>query len=391
MGGNITVFNNVTKKSYKAEKVELNKVNLQDFRKDFLELFNTINERFEKEYKRKLWKPNEIKNSFVFNGSSSFILSDEYDPKEILKYKTHMGDVDVTVPDYEGKNLFLLFRKFENKRFGNFTLKGIYQQNENALGDQIFTIFKYYLPDRISLDNNPKSYDCINIQIDFELTEFDKGSPSEFAKFGHSSSFEDAKVEVKAFHHKLLINAIMACISRLNDAIVVTKGSKPGNLKQVAWNKAKPAKLLKFSVDAGMRASLEPMLDEEGNQVYMDGLKVYKELSVQDSKFEKSVQKIFNTAFKGKGDIKDFHSFVGLCRLIKKYCDKREQMDILESYFTTLFKLAAQVRLDSLADDMEEKDSGVRYLENFLNLKVHRKQARLEAYKAHKLSKGYNL
>lgn len=390
MGGNITVFNNVTKKSYKAEKVELDKINLIDFRKDFLELFNLINDKFQNEYKRKLWKPNEIKNSFVFNGSSSFILSDEYDPKEILKYKTHMGDVDVTVPDYEGKNLFLLFRKNENKRFGRFTLKGIYQQNENALGDQIFTIFKYYLVDRIHPDGSD-SRGCINIQIDFELTEFDKGSPTEFAKFGHSSSFEDAKIEVKAFHHKLLINAIMACISRLNDAIVVTKASTPGNLRQVSWNKTKPAKLLKFSVDSGMRASLEPMLDDNGEQVYMDGLKVYKELKVSDSKFEKSVQKIFNTAFKGKGDIKDFHSFVGLCRLIKKHCNKREQMDILESYFTTLFKLAAQVRLDSLADDIEEKDSGVRYLENFLNLKVHRKQARLDAFIAHKLSKGHKL
>ena len=379
MGGNTTVFNTITKKEYKAEKVELNSVNLLDFRKDFIKLFKLINERFKKEYNRNLWKSSDIESSIIFNGSSSFILNKEYDPEEILKYKTHMGDVDVTIPDYEGKNLFLLLRKYENKRFENFTYKGTYRQNENALGDQILTIFRYYL--------DKSKY--INIQIDFELTEFDKGSPTEFARFGHSSSFEDAKAEVKAFHHKFLIQAVMTCISKLNDAIVVTRGSTPDNLKQISWNKTKPAKMLKFSVNNGMRACLEPMLDSEGNQVYMDGLKVYKEITVSDSKFEKSVQKIFNTAFKGKGDIREFHSFVGICRLIKKFCNKREQMDILEAYFNIMFNLTSQVKCDRIEDDIEEKDSGVRYIENFLNLKVHRKQARIDAYIAHKKSKGF--
>ena len=387
MGGNTTVFNNVTKKEYKAERVELNTINLINFRKDFINLFNLINERFKAEYGRNLWKPSDIKNCIVFNGSSSFILSDEYDPKEILKYKTHMGDVDVTIPDYEGKNLFLLLRKYENKRFDKFTYKGTYRQNENALGDQILTIFKYYLTDIVH-PGGVSTKGCINIQIDFELTDFHSGSPTEFARFGHSSSFEDAKAEVKAFHHKYLIQAVMTCISKLNDAIVVTRGSTPDNLKQISWNKNKPAKMLKFSVNNGLRACLEPMMDN-GKQVYMDGLKVYKEITVGDSKFEKSVQKIFNIAFKGKGDIKEFHSFVGVCRLIKKYCNKREQMDILEAYFNIMFNLTSQVKCDRIEDDIEEKDSGVRYIENFLNLKVHRKQARIDAYVSHKKLKGY--
>lgn len=379
MGGNTTVFNNVTKKEYSAEKVNLTSISLPSLRKDFVDLFNEINARFKSSYGRNLWKPDDIKNSIVFNGSSSFVLNADYDEKEIVKYKPQMGDVDITIPDYEGKNLFLLLRKNENKRFGRFTYKGTYRQNENAIGDQILTIFRYYI--------DAKNH--INIQIDFELTEFEKGSPTEFARFGHSSNFEDAKANVKAFHHKFIIQSVLTAISKLGDAIVVTKTSTPDKLKQVGWNKNKPAKLLKFSVTSGMRMCLEPMLDN-GKQVYMNGLKVYKEIAVSDSKFEKSVQKIFNTAFRGNGDIKDFHSFVGCLRLIKKYCDKREQQDILEAYFNIMFNLTSQVKEATIEEDIELKDSGVRYAEKFLGIKVHRKSARIEAYKAHKESKGFN-
>lgn len=373
-GGNTSVVNQKTGKYYEAERVDFRKVSLPGLRVDVLKLFNELNELFYKTHKRKLWKPEDIKSGMVFNGSSSFIIPEIHSDEDILKYKPKMGDIDITIPDYELKNLFLLLRKHENDRFGKFTYKGTHRQNENAIGDQIFTIFKYWY----SKDES------VNIQIDFESTEFHNGSPSEFAKFGHNSTFEDAEKFIKAYHHKILISAILTEISVLSDVLVATKASTPDNIKQVSWNKTKPAKMMKFSVDNGLRNALEPMLDSDGKQVYFEGLRVFKEIPAKESRYEKSVQKIFNTAFNGRGDIKNFYSFVGLCKLLKKHCSKEQQLQIAEIYFESILgihstKKAVEPDLD---DDIAVRLAGVDYLEKALNIKIPRKSQRVQLFRA---------
>lgn len=373
-GGNTIVQNQVNGKTYAGEKIDLSVVNLNTFRSEFMQLFKTLNELFYKEYKRKLWKDSDLQNAVVFNGSSSFVMNSQYSEDEILKHKPLVGDIDITIPDYELKPMFLLLRKYENKRFGKFTYKGTYRQNENAIGDQILTIFRFYLNENTA----------INCQIDFEGVDFKNGSPTEFARFGHSSSFEDAKENIKALHHKFLIQAVITSVSCRPDVLIATPASTPDNIKQVAWNKLKPAKDLKFSVTNGLRHCLAPMLDSKGNQVYFEGLKVYKEVPTKESKYEKDVSVIFNTAFQGKGNIKDFHSFVGICRLIKKYCDKEQQKQILEHYFTTMFGPTAQKNEPDINADIALKRSGLNYITNFLKLKVQRQEGRIEAYIAKK-------
>lgn len=373
-GGNTSVVNQVTGKEYHAERVDLKTIGLDKLRKDSLNLFNELNDTFYKIHKRRLWKPNEIKSGFVFNGSSSFVIPQGISDEEILKYKPKMGDIDITVPDYELKNLFLMLRKYENQRFGKFTYKGTRRQNENAIGDQIYTIFRYwYTPEN-----------CVNIQIDFESTEFHNGSPSEFAKFGHNSTFEDAEQNIKAYHHKILISAIMTEISVLSDVLVATKASTPDNIKQVSWNKVKPAKMIKFSVDNGLRNALEPMLDSNGNQVYFEGLRVFKEIPAKESKYLKNVKEIFNIAFRGQGNIKDFYSFIGLCKLMKKFCSKEQQLQISNIYFESIFGLNSNKKATEpdLEDDIAVRLSGVNYLENYLKIKIPRKLQRVELFRA---------
>lgn len=373
-GGNTSVVNQVNGKTYNGEKIDLNTVRLPVFRSEFLKLFNTLNDLFYKEYKRYLWKKEDLNNAIVFNGSSSFIMNSQYPEDEILKHKPLVGDIDITIPDYELKPMFLLLRKYENKRFGKFTYKGTYRQNENAIGDQILTIFRFYLNNSVA----------INCQIDFEGVDFEGGSPTEFARFGHSSSFDDAKENIKALHHKFLIQAIFTTISSRPDVIIATPASTPDNIKQIAWNKVKAAKDFKFSVVNGLRHCLAPMLDKNGNICKFNGFDVYKEIPTKESKYEKNLSKIFELAFDGKGSIKEFHSFVGICRLIKKFCDKEVQKTILENYFSIMFGPTSQKNEPDINADISLKLSGVNYIEKFLNLKVQRKDGRVAAYKAKK-------
>lgn len=374
MGGNTTVINQVNGKEYSGQKIDLNTVSLPVFRSEFLKLFKTLNELFYKEYKRYLWKDSDLNNSMVFNGSSSFVMNSKYSEDEILKHKPLVGDIDITIPDYELKPMFLLLRKYENERFGKFTYKGTYRRNENAIGDQILTIFRFYLNKDVA----------INCQIDFEGVDFVGGSPSEFALFGHSSSFEDAKENIKALHHKFLIQAVITSISSRPDIIIATPASTPENIRQVAWNKLKPAKELKFSVNNGMRYCLAPMLDKNGNIVKFNGCDVYKEIPTKESKYEKDVATIFKTAFGGKGDIAQFRSFVGICKLIKAHCDGAQKKEILEHYFTTMFGPTSQKNEPDINDDIALKMSGLNYIEKALGISVQRRDARIEAYKAKK-------
>lgn len=373
-GGNTSVVNQVNGKTYNGEKIDLNTVRLPVFRSEFLKLFNTLNELFYKEYKRKLWKPEDLSNAIVFNGSSSFVMNSQYPEDEILKHKPLVGDIDITIPDYELKPMFLLLRKYENQRFGKFTYKGTYRQNENAIGDQILTIFRFYL----------NADTAINCQIDFEGVDFAGGSPTEFARFGHSSSFEDAKENIKALHHKFLIQAVFTTISSRPDIVIATPASTPDNIKQISWNKVKAAKALKFSVTNGLRYCLAPMLDKEGNICKFNGCDVYKEIPTKESKYEKNLSKIFELAFKGKGSISEFHSFVGICKLIKKHCDKETQKAILDNYFNIMFGPTSQKNEPDINADIALKLSGVEYIEKALNLKVQRKEGRVSAYKAKK-------
>lgn len=371
-GGNTTVTSNITGKSYSGEKIDLNAVKLPVFRKEFMKLFNTLNDLFYKEYKRKLWKSEDITNAIIFNGSSSYALSSEYPESEILKHKSQIGDIDVTIPDYELKPMFLLLRKNENKRFGKFTYKGSYQQNENAIGDQIITIFKFYY------DNE----NYVNTQIDFEGVDFANGSPTEFARFGHSSSFEDAKENIKALHHKCLIQSIFTTLSIRPDIVIATNSSTPDNIKQASWNKVKPAKGYKFSTTGGLRFCLTPMLDKNGNICKYNGCDVYKEIPTKESKFIRNVSEIFKMAFGGKGNIADFHSFIGICKLIKKHCDIETQKNILENYFVSMFGPSAQQKEKDIDADIALKLPAVNYIENALKLRVQRKEGRIQAYKA---------
>ena len=374
MGGNTTVINAVNGKEYSGQKIDLNTVRLPVFRAEFTKLFKTLNELFYKEYNRKLWKDSDIENAIVFNGSSSFVMNSQYPEDEILKHKPLVGDIDITIPDYELKPMFLLLRKYENKRFGKFTYKGTYRRNENAIGDQILTIFRFYLD-----PENP-----INCQIDFEGVDFVGGSPTEFARFGHSSSFEDAKENIKALHHKFLIQAVITSVSSRPDIIIATPASTPDKIKQASWNKLKPAKELKFSVTNGMRYCLAPMLDKDGNIVKYNGCDVYKEIPTKESKYEKDVAAIFKVAFGGKGAISQFQSFVGICKLIKAHCDTAQKKEILEHYFTTMFGPTSQKNEPNIDDDIALKMSGLNYIEKALGISVQRRDARIAAYKAKK-------
>lgn len=356
-GGNVTAINKKGE-SKQVDKIDLKKFKIADFRKAFFDLFKELNLRYKEKFNDLLWyKENELKDSTMFNGSTAYIMNPNIDPEEILKYKTNAGDVDIMVPKEKLSNLWFLLHDLEDEKIANFTYFGNNRQNSNSLGAQINAVFIYHHKDG-----------DISCQVDFEASDFVNNSPTEWAKFSHGSSFEDAKAFIKAFHHKLLLRAMVRAFSENPNIILATPAS---TAEKITLKKTtETPRMLQFSVDNGLGYGLEPLLDKNGKIVQMNGKDVYKEKKTERKTYIKDLNEIFHILFKTKNVTNELHSFIGVVSLIKKYFSKKEIQKIQERYFNLLFGKGGQIiELYDLKQDAKVKLSGYDYFLKHLNLK----------------------
>ena len=311
-GGNISV-NGIS-----AEKVYFSDLGISDFRSKFFELFTELNKIFYKQYKEYLWEDlNDIKTGFSYNGSTSFIMNPKIPVKEILKCKKASGDIDITISQDHAKKLFFLLKELEGKTIKEFLYIGNNRNSPDALGDQINSIFQ--------LKVNQKT---LNIQVDFELVEYSNGRPTEWSKFSKSSSFDDAKQNIKGVFHKLLLAKIIHTLYQAKDVIIATPAS--------TWDKIRIKKTYdephfkKLSYTKGLGTGIQPLLDPDGNQVYYEGKRVFKEANGND--FINDVNGIFLALFKGKGSKSNIWSYIGVCTLLREL-DKNFVKAVLDKFF----------------------------------------------------------
>ena len=107
------------------------------------------------------------------------------------------GDLDIAVPDFQRKNLWTYLDSIDSKEvIPGVTYMGSNRPKFSPNEDQINCVFVVDFDgiDGINMKNSLK----VPMQIDWEFLPFSEtGLPSEWAKFSHSSSFEDAKAGIK--------------------------------------------------------------------------------------------------------------------------------------------------------------------------------------------------
>lgn len=352
MGGNVTaIMKNGT--STRAQKIPLKDIGRQKFIEVIQTLLLTINKNFERKFGHKIWNNiQEIKSGYAFNGSTSFIMNPKLIDAEVTKYKPLAGDIDVTVPSTLKEEVWKYLDSVEGE---NITKDAKYvgsnKPTASSIGDQINTVF-------VCTFNN---ITCA-CQIDFEFLEYENDKPTEWAKFSHSSSFEDAKIGVKSVHHKYILRALVGGSSIRRDIVIATGSSTPDNIKLSKSKVHEIPKMLKFSVARGIRTAYEPMLDASGNQVMLGGKKVYKEIPSKTSTYVNSVKEMFKLSF-GDVDEKDeplFYSFDGMCKLIKKYLKKEQIKNTYNRYVELIWGVKPQ-RAQELEVQNPELDFDVKY------------------------------
>jgi hypothetical protein len=363
MGGNARATNKITGIDTLAQKIPIKDIGRQAFIKKFIELFEEIDRQFEKMYGKPLWENKSIlKNGVAFNGSTSFIMNPDIHDDEVIPYKPTSGDIDIMVPEQYKSELWQLLDSFEAKPkiMKDVVYKGSNKLAISSIGEQINCVFQITFGDIVSQS-----------QIDWEFTEFEgKGEnsvPSEYSRFGHSSSLSDAQNGFKGVAHKYILRALAGGASLRTDVLIMNPKAtveKP-KFKSTKGAHITELRMQKFFVSKGLRKAYEPVIDPEtGEQFVYDNKKVYREIKTDDSSYETSIRTMYKILFSDNiGDLKDMWSFVGIIGLMKKHLDKRSIDDTFERFLEILWGRGSQkLERDSSDLDFEIKANAVNYM-----------------------------
>ena len=322
MGGHINI------KGHKAQKINLKEANLQTFRESIYKLLEDLDNLYQQEYNSPIWSDKTvIQNGIVFNGSTSFVLDNTIDATEILKYKDEIGDVDVTIPEVKGIKFANILESITDIPQGKFTYIGSRRTNKDIVGDQILTLFKY-------TDGNYTA----NCQIDFELEPYQHNQPNEWCKFVHGSSYEDAKIGIKAACHKLLVRAIVPSLTEKDNIILASPYSTPESIVEVLPEYDTTCQY-HFNQIKGLGLNFTPMKDN-GKNVFKNGKQVF--VQTFNYRYIRKIDAIFRLVFKGiDADIKDFWSFKGCVDILKK-CPRKIQLASLNRFVYLMFGKGAK-------------------------------------------------
>jgi len=186
-GGNVTAKIKQTGEETSAEKIDLKGIGRKEFMQKFVKLFKTLNQRFKREYGKFIWNDESLLTSgFAFNGSTSYIMNPDLSDEEVVKYKPSAGDLDIAVDVSLKEDLFNFLDSLEGAEIiPGAKYMGSNKPTLSSIGDQINSVIL------IEFSNGIR----VPAQVDFEFLEFKGDKPTEWAKFSHSSSFEDAKAE----------------------------------------------------------------------------------------------------------------------------------------------------------------------------------------------------
>lgn len=356
-GGNVAIGDD------SADRIDLQKIDRTEIVNVLNDSLAAINGEFEKYFGVPLWNERLFKSKEFLSGSAfHFFNLQTIGDDEFVKVKSTVGDVDLQVSGTISPMVKEFLDNSKGKTFGALTLIGY-----KSSGGQYISLWKL-----------PKFE--INVQLDFELVEYDSaGNPSPWSQFAHSSAWDDLKAGIKGVFSKLLYSSLTAPKSK--DMIIKAKTSRG---KDKIINKSE----MSFSVTTGLRNKFSPILDSSGEHVYENGLPTYTELTTAQSNNRTDLTQIFNIFFEkipNAAELKQMSSFIGTLELIKKYMPS-DTNKIADKFADKLWGVSAQgLYKGDPGRDLAEKSTALSILcdEFGINQKKYDSQ-KIDYYKNYK-------
>jgi adenylate kinase family enzyme len=350
-GGNLSIGSN------SAEQLDLKVTNRSYMVPRLNALLGAIDTQFKKMYKIPLWNPDLLKSGEFLSGSSLhfFNVSGISDETFVAKKPT-VGDIDTMVNKELEPQLQEFLVKLDNKQIGSAKLLGFQRGNE-----QFSALFEMKDPP-------------VKIQIDFEFVDFENDRPTDWARFSHSSSWDDLQAGVKGVFHKWLIQAFTALTRK---EFLLRKLVGRGKLRKEE-DVPTTDNMYSFAVSSkeggGLRAKYEPVLNDNGTPLIKDGLPVMREAPTAG--YQKNIGKIFSTILDQRLTPKQaqmlqqkFWSFTGLLDVMNTLMDPEEKQKVLTGFLQKTIGPGAQGMYKNNPDkDIAEKTTAINTMLKTLNL-----------------------
>ena len=339
-------------------------------------VLSNINNSFAQSAGTSLWLPELLKSRKFLSGSSLHFFDTDIPDEQFVKVKPLIGDIDTQVDKDLKDQLTSWLDSVKGKPTGPATLLGYELGNE-----QYSSLWQ--------LSNPP-----IKVQIDLEFVDYEKGEPTAWSQFSHSSSWDDLGAGIKGVFHKYLMRAFTT--NTLKQRYVMTK---TGKIQAKPITSTDIAFAVSSGKGGGMRQKYEPVMDTGGQQLEKDGLPVFKEIPTDQSEYVNDIDQMFEMIFgqPSKGDdAKKLWSFTGGIDLANKYLDDQAKDKLANGFILTLFGPQGQgLYRNNPERDKKEKLIALDYLiQNLGSSDNISKEAEIAAdnyyskYKTEKLSEG---
>ena len=351
-GGNLAL------RGHEAEHLDLKVTNRSYIVPILNNLLVSIDAAFAKQFKKPLWSPELLKSGEFLSGSSlHFFNVKGIDDETFVTKKPTVGDMDTMVNKELETDLREFLTQNEDKQIGPAILRGFQRGNE-----QFSSLWE--------LQNPP-----IKIQIDFEFVEFEGDRPTDWARFSHSSAWDDLQAGVKGVFHKLLIQAFTALTRRefyLRKMVGRGKARQEEDVPTVD-------NMYSFAVSSkeggGLRAKYEPVIDAStGKPEIKDGKPVMR--AAPTSGYIQDIGKIFQTVLGKRLDpkkvqelSKKFWSFSGLLEVMNQLLTPEEKNKVVEAFLLKVVGPGAQGMYKNNPDkDKAEKTTAINHLLSVLKV-----------------------
>ena len=311
-------------------------------------LLDNINSGFQQSAGGPLWNPKVLKARKYLSGSSLHFFNTDIPDDEFERVKPKVGDIDTQVNKAVEPQLAQWLNSVKGQVVGNAKFLGYSRGNE-----QYSSLWE--------LTDPP-----IKVQIDFEFVDYsEKDQPTDWAAFSHSSSWDDISQGIKGVFHKWLIQSLTKIASE--DFILRKVHKRTGKITDKVENDSMISFAVSSKEGGGLRAKYEPVLDEKGRPLEIDGLPVLRELPASD--YEKDISKIFQTIFDKRINraalakiLPNTWSFTGLLNLVNTILPQEEKENVLDSFVNKLFAPGAQgLYKGDPQRDLVEKNAALNY------------------------------
>lgn len=346
MGGNSRAVDRVTgdvvvfkgRHAY-AEPVDLRQVDIDAFRFEVESALMSLDWKFHLLKTRSLWE-RPIREHFL--GSVTHVWDSEF-VSRFVELKPTLGDLDIAVSHNDLDDLFAVLQTLEGvKLTEHVTYVG--QNRLRLRKPQINAVFAWR--DRF-------------VQVDFVGVPFVEGKLDSFDTFARSSPKEDLEAGLKGVAHKYLLMTLSWVATHRDDIVILTDKSPLPPHKVRLKTMHEPARVCSFSIDRGFRRRIKFCYDFDRTLVRVGKKVAAKEIPTSESDYLTDIKliflKIFNVQPQGN-DLQDFHSFVGLVRLCKRYLSPAATQSALEQMIRyKLFGPGQALSRDSAAEDAKTK------------------------------------